>query len=83
MEVSAHPSDPAVPGHLPSRGGWRAANRKSTLAGVLFCNILIKNHVNYWLHPGFQETFLRKMKETVKIMARHRLMAAPVDAPRW
>ncbi len=41
-----------------------------------------KNHVNYWLHPEVQETFLRKMNETVKMTARHRLMAAPVEAPR-
>ena len=58
------------------------ATEKAPLRVLLFCDICMQNHVNYWLHPGFQETFLRKMKEIVKIMARHRLMAAPVDAPR-
>ena len=58
------------------------ATEKAPLRVLLFCDISVKNHVNYWLHPVFQETFLRKMKVVVKIMARHRLMAAPEDAPR-
>ena len=41
-----------------------------------------KNHVNEWSRLRFQETFLRKTNETEKMTARHRLMAAPVDAPR-
>ena len=48
----------------------------------MFFELLMRNAVNYWLHPRIQATFLRKKKETVKMAARHRLMAAPVDAPR-
>ena len=46
------------------------------------CYFNEEKYDNYWLHPGFQETFLRKRKEMLKMTARHRLMAAPVEAPR-
>ena len=49
---------------------------------IKFTPINIAVFIAYWLHPENQETFLRKMNDTVKISARHRLMAAPVDAPR-